>query len=144
MLLITIGKASLGFKVGTTDRLFSTSSARPYSTLETVVISKKLAIRTRNLMQSPNLIDSFSQRYRNTPQKQNHHSRDTETANKDSHRVIFSKYSRRKKEEGRRKKEEGRRKKEEGRRKKEEGRVYSAIETSARGVPNVTYKCCDT
>jgi hypothetical protein len=90
MLLTRIGKASFGFKVGTADRIFSTSSARPYSTLEAVVISKKLAIRTRNLMQSPNLIESFSQRYRHTPQKQNHHSHDTETANKNSHRVIFS------------------------------------------------------
>jgi hypothetical protein len=104
MLLTRIGKASFWFKVSTADRIFSTSNTRPYSTLETVVIGKKLAIRTRNLMQSPNLIESFSQRYRNTPQKQNHQSPDTETANKNSHRVIFSRYRRRKKEEGRRKK----------------------------------------
>jgi hypothetical protein len=90
MLLTRIGKTSFRFKVGTADRIFSTSNTRPHGTLETVVISKKLAIRTRNLMQSPNLIESFSQRYRNTPQKQNHQSPDTETANKNSHRVIFS------------------------------------------------------
>ena len=90
MLLTRIGKVSLRFKVSTADRIFSTSDTGPYSTLKAVVISKKLAIRTQNLMQSPNLIESFSQRYRNTPQKQNHQSPDTETANKNSHRVIFS------------------------------------------------------
>ncbi len=90
MSLTGIGKTSFRFKVSTADGIFSTSNRRPHGTLETVVISKKLAIRTRNLMQSPNLVESFSQRYRNTAQKQNHHSPDTETANKNSHRVIFS------------------------------------------------------
>ena len=88
MLLTRIGKTSFRFKVSTADRIFSASNTRSYSTLETIVISKKLAIRTRNLMQSPNLVESFSQCYRNTPQKQNHHSCDTETANKNSHRCF--------------------------------------------------------
>jgi len=50
MLLTGIGKTSFRFKVSTADRIFSTSNARPHSTLEAVVISKKLAIRTGNLM----------------------------------------------------------------------------------------------
>ncbi len=61
MLLARIGKTSLWFKVCTADRILSTSNARPHRTLETVVIRKKFAIGTRNLMQAPELLESFSQ-----------------------------------------------------------------------------------
>lgn len=90
MLLARIGKTSLWFKVSTADRILGTSNARPHRTLETIVIRKKFAIGTRNLVQSPELMNSFAQHYRNTPQKHNHHSYDTKTAHKNSHRLMFS------------------------------------------------------
>lgn len=135
-MLTRICKTSFRFKVSTADRIFSTSNTRAHSTLETVVIRKKLAIRTWNLMQSPELINSFSQRYRNTPQKHNHHSCDTETGNKNTHRLIFSLDTYKSKND----------------------LIYSSkklqlcfllelhsasIKASARGVPNVTCnRCC--
>ena len=92
MLLISIGKTNLRFKVRKTDRFLSTSNTGSHCTFEAVVISKKLAIWTRNLMQALDLMDSFSQCYWNTPQKQKHQS-DRETVEKDSHTVIVSRLS---------------------------------------------------